>query len=100
MAVRDDEILFGETSLLQVREYSFQRKFMFCVCDSRTQDLLPVSISSYDNNYEKSFADVLYSVSHFEVRCIDVEKWNVGVDGSFHKLRYLHIEFLSHSRDV
>jgi len=99
MAIRDDEIHFGETSLLQVRECSFPRKFMFCVCDSRTQDL-PVYISSYANNYKKSFTDVLDSVSHFEVRCIDVEIRNVGVDGSFHKLRYLHIEFPSHFRDV
>jgi len=68
---------------------------MFCVRNSCNQDL-PVSIGSYTHHYEKSFVDVVDSVSHFEVRCIDVEIGNVGVDGPFHKLHYLHIEFPNH----
>jgi len=54
----------------------------------------------YPQNYEKSFVDVSDSVSHFELRCIDEEVWNVGIDGPFHKLRYLHIKFLSYLRDI
>jgi hypothetical protein len=99
MTVRDNEIHFGESPVLQIGKYPFPGKFMFSVSYTSSEGP-PLSVFPYPDDYEKSFVDVLDSISYFEIRCINEKIQNVGIDGSFHKLRYFRIKFLCYLRDV
>ena len=54
---------------------------MFCISNTSSEDL-PVSVVPYTDNYEKRFADILDSVSHFEIRCINEQIRDMRIDRS------------------